>query len=287
MARSNYALISALYSDKSRGLYSDIYFPIIKYAIVKIYGSKKEGEHYATSDNVQQKIAELFGIKIPHAVIAKTILKLSHLVNGSIGLNVFEDGNTFQIISARFDENDDSYEELETAFNRHLTEIESEYKGFIEREGAFDDKVTFTEFISKNTDNILGYFENDSESQVEEQYTSMVFFLEYMHTDNTELYKVANQLFWGSVIAAFLQSERPKVHDEERGCEAEYYLDTPIAMALLDLSTPENELSASDVCDIIKSSGGILKIHPVTIEEMKTILGSCFRHPTRSKKIPY
>lgn len=46
MARSNYALISALYSDKSRGLYSDIYFPIIKYAIVKIYGSKK-GEHYA------------------------------------------------------------------------------------------------------------------------------------------------------------------------------------------------------------------------------------------------
>lgn len=104
MARSNYALISALYSDKSRGLVSDIYFPIIKYAIVKIYGSKKEGEHYATSDNVQQKIAELFGIKIPHAVIAKTILKLSHLVNGSIGLNVFEDGNTFQIISARFDE---------------------------------------------------------------------------------------------------------------------------------------------------------------------------------------
>ena len=274
MARSNYALISALYSDKSRGLYSDIYFPIIKYAIVKIYGSKKEGEHYATSDNVQQKIAELFGIKIPHAVIAKTILKLSHLVNGSIGLNVFEDGNTFQIISARFDDNDDSYEELETAFNRHLTEIESEYKGFIEREGAFDDKVTFTEFISKNTDNILGYFENDSESQVEEQYTSMVFFLAYLHTDNPELYKVANQLFWGSVIAAFLQSDRPKVHDEERGCEAEYYLDTPIAMALLDLSTPENELSASDVCDIIKSSGGILKIHPVTIEEMKTILGS-------------
>lgn len=29
MARSNYALISALYADKSRGLYSDIYFPII------------------------------------------------------------------------------------------------------------------------------------------------------------------------------------------------------------------------------------------------------------------
>ena len=49
MARSNYALISALYADKSRGLYSDIYFPIIKYAIVKLFGSKEKGEHYATS----------------------------------------------------------------------------------------------------------------------------------------------------------------------------------------------------------------------------------------------
>ncbi len=274
MARSNYALISALYSDKSRGLYSDIYFPIIKYAIVKIYGSKKEGEHYATSDDVQEMISELFGVKIPHVVIAKTVMMLSNLANSSIRLIVFEDGNTFQITSAGFDEDEVSYEELESAFNRHLIEIESEYKAFIESEGTYDDEVTFTEFISKNTDHILGYFENDSETQVEEKYTSMVFFLEYLHSENLELYKVANQLFWGSVIAAFLQSDRPSVPDEERGSEAEYYLDTPIAMSLLDLSTPENELSARDVCDIIQSSGGILKIHPVTIEEMKTILGS-------------
>lgn len=274
MARSNFALISALYADRTRGLYSDIYFPIMKYAIVKIYSSKNEGEHYATSDDVQRTILELFDIKIPHVVIAKTVLKLSFIENSTIGLNVFEEGNTFQITSARFDEDEITYGEREAAFNEHLSEIESEYKAFIEREGTCDDSATFTEFISKNTDNILGYFENDSEAQVEEQYTSMVFFLEHLHRDNNELYRIANQLFWGSVIAAFLQSDRPQIKDEERGCEAEYYLDTPIAMGLLDLSTPENELRARDVCDIIKSSGGILKIHPVTIEEMKTILGS-------------
>ena len=274
MARSNYALISALYADKSRGLYSDIYFPIIKYAIVKIFGSKEIGEHYATSDDVQKVIMELFDVKIPHVVIAKTVLKLSHIENSSIGLNVFEEGNTFQITSAFFDEDEVSFKERESSFNRHLTEIESEYKAFVEREGICDDEMTFTEFISNNTDNILGYFENGSETQVEEHYTSMVFFLESMHRDNYVLYKTANQLFWGSVIAAFLQSERPNVHDEERGCESEFYLDTPIALGLLDLSTPENELCSHDVCDIIKSSGGILKIHPVTIEEMKAILES-------------
>ena len=274
MARSNYALISALYADKTRGLYSDIYFPIIKYAIVRIFGTKDNGEHYATSDDVQKVIMELFDVKIPHVVIAKTVLKLSHIENSGIGLNVFEEGNTFQITSAFFDEDEVSFKERESSFNRHLTEIESEYKAFVEREGICDDGMTFTEFISNNTDNILGYFENDSETQVEEQYTSMVFFLEYLNRVNHELYKTANQLFWGSVIAAFLQSDRPNVNDEERGCESEFYLDTPIALGLLDLSTPENELSARDVCDIIKSSGGILKIHPVTIEEMKSILES-------------
>ena len=274
MARSNYALISALYADKTRGLYSDIYFPIIKYAIVKIFGSKDNGEHYATSDDVQKVIMELFDVKIPHVVIAKTVLKLSHIDNSSIGLNVFEEGNTFQITSAFFDEDEVSFKERESSFSRHLAEIESEYKAFVEREGICDDGMTFTEFISNNTDNILGYFENDSETQVEEQYTSMVFFLEYLNRENLELYKTANQLFWGSVIAAFLQSDRPNVPDEERGCESEFYLDTPIVLGLLDLSTPENELSARDVRDIIKSSGGILKIHPVTIEEMKAILES-------------
>lgn len=274
MARSNYALISALYADKTRGLYSDIYFPIIKYVIVKIFGTKDNGEHYATSEDVQNVIMELFDVKIPHIVIAKTVLKLSHIENSGIGLNVFEEGNTFQITSAFFDEDEVSFKERESYFNRHLAEIEFEYKAFVEREGICDDGMTFTEFISNNTDNILGYFENDSETQVEEQYTSMVFFLEYLNRENHELYKTANQLFWGSVIAAFLQSDRPNVYDKERGCESEFYLDTPIALGLLDLSTPENELSARDVCDIIKSSGGILKIHPVTIEEMKAILES-------------
>lgn len=274
MARSNYALISALYADKSRGLYSDIYFPIIKYAIVKIFGSRENGEHYATSDDVQKLIMELFDVKIPHVVIAKTVLKLSRIDRSNIGLNVFEEGNTFQITSAVFDEDEFTFKERESFFNRHLIEIESEYKAFVEREGIFDDGKSFTEFISNNTDSILGYFENDSEAQVEEQYTTIVFFLEYLNRENHELYKTANQLFWGSVIAAFLQSDRPNVHDEERGCESEFYLDTPIVMGLLDLSTPENELSARDVCDIIKSSGGLLKIHPVTIEEIKTILES-------------
>lgn len=274
MERSNYALISALYSDKSRGLYSDIYFPIIKYVIVKISAELKSADKYSNAETVHNKIQELFDIKIPHVVIAKTVSKLANVRNGSIELEAYEDGNCFKIKRAYFDEEESTYEERERSFNLHLRDIEAEYKGFIEREGTCDEDATFMEFISNNTENILGYFENETEEQVEEKYTSMVFFLDYLHKSNEPLYKVANQLFWSSVIVAFLQSERPQVYDQERGCEAEYYLDTSIAMGLLELSTPENEASARDVSDIIKSSGGLLKIHPATLEEIKTILAS-------------
>ena len=274
MERSNYALISALYSDKSRGLYSDIYFPIIKYVIVKISAELDTAEKYSEVETVHNKIQELFDIQIPHVVIAKTVSKLANVGNGSFELEAYEDGRVFKIKRAYFDEEESTYEERERSFNLHLHEIEAEYKGFIAREGTCDGDATFMEFISNNTENILGYFENETEEQVEEKYTSMVFFLDYLHKDNATLYKVANQLFWSSVIVAFLQSERPQVFDQERGCEAEYYLDTSIAMGLLELSTPENEASAKDVRDIVRSSGGVLKIHPATLEEIKTILAS-------------
>lgn len=274
MERSNYALISALYASKTRGLYSDIYFPIIKYVIVKIYAEEQASDKYSEAETVHDKIKELFDIKIPHVVIAKTVSKLANVKNGSIDLEAFEDGRIFKINSAFFDEDESTYEEKERSFNLHLHEIEAEYKEFIKREGTCDEDATFMEFISNNTENILGYFEKETEEQVEEKYTSMVFFLDYLHKNNEELYKVANQLFWSSVIVAFLQSDRPQVYDQERGCEAEYFVDTSIAMGLLDLSTPENEASAKDVGDIIKSSGGLLKIHPATLEEIKTILAS-------------
>ena len=163
-----------------------------------------------------------------------------------------------------------------------MYEIEENYSSFVIREGIVDGDATFIGFITQNTENILGYFENETEEQVEEKYTSMVFFLEYLHEKNAELYKMANQLFWSSVIVAFLQSERPMVREYSRGNESEYFLDTSIVMGLLDISTEENYHSANDVFDIIRNSGGKVMVHPATVEEIKTILASV----AQNKPIP-
>lgn len=43
MKKSNYAFVSALYASKTKGLYSEMYFPIIKYSLAKIFAAKTGG----------------------------------------------------------------------------------------------------------------------------------------------------------------------------------------------------------------------------------------------------
>ena len=271
--RSNYALISALYADKKRGLYSDIYFPIIKYAILMLYGEAENSQPYFTSLQVHDKIRELFHIDIPTVVIAMTVMKIREYRNGNIVLEPMSKGNSFRVISADYDEDDAAYSEKQREFDMHIIEIESTFQRFMETEGTYDDGVKFIDFIADNTEALLEYFDTKREQVVEEKYTTIVFFLEFLSQTNKDLFKVANQLFWSSIIAAFLQSERPEVKGVNMR-NTEYFLDTSIVMGLLKLSTGERESSSKQVCDLIKSAGGQLKVHPLTIEEIEAILVS-------------
>ena len=141
MERSNYALISALYVSKTRGLYSDIYFPIIKYAIVKLYASQtSESQHYATLEMIQEVISNLFGINIPSVVISMTLKKIDARPSSTIKLNLYSD-NSFQILSAMFDEDERTYDEKEHEFNAHIIEIETAFKRFLETEEIPDEGI--------------------------------------------------------------------------------------------------------------------------------------------------
>lgn len=274
MEKTNFALISALYSNCDHGLYSDIYFPIIKYAITCIFSQRKESHPYCSADEIHNFIVERFGIPIPHIVISKSILKIDAQKWGSIKLAIYENGNTFQIQSASFDNEDDNLIERERAFSESITFIEEKYKEFLKREGSIDDGISFVQFISDNTDDIIGYFEEQDASKVDEKYATMVFFLQYLSDYEKDLYQVANQLFWGSIVAGFLKSEKPHIEESEDGIKTEYFLDTSIVMGVLKLSTPQRETYSQEVCDIINSAGGILRVNPMTVDEISYILQS-------------
>ena len=274
MEKTNYALISALYSNRNHGLYSDIYFPIIKYALVCLFSKRHESHPYCSADEIHNFIKDKFGIAIPHIVISKSILKIDAQRWGNIKLNVYENGDTFQIQTASFDSDDENLNEREIIFSDNIVTIEAKYKEFLEREGSTDDGISFIQFISDNTEDILGYFEEHDTSMVNEKYATMIFFLQYLSDHEKELFQVANQLFWGSVIAGFLKSEKPHVEESEDGIKTEYFLDTSIVMGVLKLSTPQRETYSQEVCEIIKAAGGVLRVNPMTVDEISYILQS-------------
>lgn len=268
MKKSNYAFVSALYASRTKGLYSEMYFPIIKYALAKIFAEKKGESVYCTADEVSEFIDDKFGIKIPTIVIAKSVCKIGN--NQNFSLVVYEKGNTFQINGAFYDE--DNIEEKERFFSGKLEEIETKYQEFLTQQGCSDDGVTFVQFIADNTDDILGYFENENKKCVNEKYATLILFLQYVHDSDKELYSIVHQLFWSSIVVAFLKSDKPLVNDSTNGIKTEYFLDTSIVLGLLELSTSLKQTYSKEVCSIILNSGGLLKVNPMTVEEIKYIL---------------
>lgn len=270
MKKSDFALISALYDSKKGGLYADVYFPIIKYAIVSLF-YKKEQQEYYTQDNVRNFIIQNFGIEIPTLVIKKSIVAIQQK-SSELELEIYDKGAEFKILKAwDFSINED-IDARAHEFDKHIDELESEYQKYIESEGIESEK-TFLSFISDNTDDILGYFENESVEKIDGEYAIMAYFLKHLQKTTPELFKIANELFWGSVIAGFLKRE----NISSFSCNAtptEYFLDTPIVMGLLNLSSTEKETYSREVFEIIKASGGLPKIHPITMEEVYSIISS-------------
>lgn len=268
MKKSNYAFVSALYASKTKGLYSEMYFPIIKYSLAKIFAAKTGGKVYCTADEVSDFIDDKFGIKIPTIVIAKSVCKIGN--NQNFSLVVYEKGHSFQINGAFYDE--DNIEEKKRFFSSKLEEIETKYQEFLTQQGCSDDGVSFIQFIADNTDDILGYFENENKNCVNEKYATLILFLQYVHEADKELYSVVHQLFWSSIVVAFLKSDKPLVNDSANGIKTEYFLDTSIVLGLLELSTSLKQTYSKEVCSIITNSGGLLKVNPMTVEEIKYIL---------------
>ena len=95
MNRSNFSLIAALYSREDAGLYKDIYFPIVKYAIVILFTQNEYKKEYYDLDDVYCVIEQNFGLVIPKKIKKKIIQGLGKTQD--VSLVIFENGAYFQI----------------------------------------------------------------------------------------------------------------------------------------------------------------------------------------------
>lgn len=100
-------------------------------------------------------------------------------------------------------------------------------------------------------------------------------FLKWIKEYDTNLYDIAADIFWGSIIAAFLQREidlsiKPEIR-------VSYYLDSSLILAILDLDSSANYLYCTELISMIAASGHLPYVHPLTIKEIDSILYSVER----------
>lgn len=98
-------------------------------------------------------------------------------------------------------------------------------------------------------------------------------FLFWLKESNVELYNIANDIFWGSIIAGFLKRNKADINIKSSDC-VEYFLDSSLVLAALDLDNIDNVKYAQELLEIIINSGNTPKIHALTIREINYILSS-------------
>ena len=269
MTLRDFSLISVLYDAKGSGLYKDVYFPIIKYSLVSLFRKDETKEYYDVED-LKAYIQEVFGLSIP-TIVLKRVVETIHN-NKDFVVTPYKD-DLFRIERLWDCTEYDDIEEKAKRFHSSVELLESTFAEYVTK-SCHQESITFLQFISDNTEDILGFFENEDASKVDEKYAIITDFLQYIHATNTPLYDVANKLFWGSIIAGFLKREDPPITHSDTKEVYEYFLDTSIAMALLDLSTTIKKQYAEELLSIINKSGGVLYLHPITKLEIYNIIQS-------------
>lgn len=282
MNKSNYAFIAALYNNKGAGLYNDVYFPIIKYTIVSLFFKKeKAGENFYDVEDIEEFITDKFGIHIPLVVLKKSVRYISNK-NHDLELDIYENGERFRIKKAWDFSINANFEKISTEFESDIDLLEKEYKKYLTN-AHIESDLRFIDFISDNTDDVLGFLCNKTDLKVNEQYEPVARFLEYIKEHKEQLFVTVSKLFWGSIIAAYLSREEAVV-EEDMDAIPEYFLDTSLVMGLLKLSTPEVETYSEDLLKKLLIAKATIRVHPMTCTEIKSIIKSVEEHGAYSGK---
>lgn len=270
MKKNNIALITALYNVKDANFYREIYFPVIKYSITRLFIESPENQKYGDITELQEKIENWFGITIPLVVLRKSLVALSKTCDDVI-IKPYDKQNYYSVervwdaelkedIDAKAEKVRELFSRLTITFNQYL-----EHKGLTSLKSFPDLLVKYSnesiELFEKSTPEIMGG----------EEFANMALFLQWIQKNDEELFVLVEQILWSSIIAGFL-SRKDVDFDTKVENQVTYYLDSALVFAILELSSVENTNSVRDMLRIVRESGCSLKVHPITIREVKNVL---------------
>ena len=272
MKKNNIALITALYNVKDANFYREIYFPVIKYSITRLFLESPENQKYGDITELQEKIEYWFGITIPLVVLRKSLTALSNTSDDVI-IKPYDKQNYYSIErvwDAELKEDIDTKAEKVRELFFRLT---ISFNQYLEHKGLTSSK-SFPDLLVKYSNESISLFEKTTQNEmVGEEFSNMALFLQWIQKNDEELFVLVEQILWSSIIAGFL-SRKDVDFDTKVEKKVTYYLDSALVFAILELSSIENTNSVRDMLRIVREAGCSLKVHPITIREVKNVLSS-------------
>ncbi|KOS07404.1 hypothetical protein AM493_16160 [Flavobacterium akiainvivens] len=266
---TGYCFLASL-TENQNDLYNHVYIPICKRALSKfsIHGD------YGSAEDIQEIINEDYGIQVPIIIIRKLIRAvesvLSRKLKEKINFQVLANGNNFRISIYAFTELEENYKKGK----RNASALQKAFEEYIKQEVIeHTDIAPFSDFLDKNKNRLSAFFATGQ--HINGDFSDSIFiyhvqFLEYIEMHNHLLYKIAENIYLGSIVAGFLEAGFEM--DSKFISNEIYYIDTPIILRALDIQKEEDTKPVLELLDLIKNTGGSVKILSITLDEVYSII---------------
>lgn len=267
---TSYCFLAAL-TESNNDLYKGVFLPVTKRAL-SLYSLKKS--KYGTDQDIQEYIHDIYGLNVPITVVRKLLRgvekNLSRKENKDFGFSVFGNGKNFQIQEYEFTELEEKYKRG----TRSANALNIAFQTYIQQEDIeFENIPSLQEFLKNHQSYLSSFFNGktiEDHSLRNKTFIHHVNFLEYIERNNHELYKIAEHLYLGAVVASFLECDFD--YEAKPSEETVYYLDTQIVFEALDLQNEVDTQAIKELFSLITDTSGTLKILDITLDELTYII---------------
>ena len=269
---TSYNFLAAL-TENGKDLFNTVYLPICKRAMSSY---SQRGKEYGADTDIQDEILKLYGLKVP-ITITKQLINASaksftRKEKKETSIEIFENGKNFKMKIFIFNRYEKVYNELskssellQKAFSTYYCDCSDEIL-----EG--DEIPLFVDFIDKNKNKLSHFFagEDINGEDLNISYLPHIQFIEHIQINNRFLYQLTEDIYFGSIIAGFLESGIDLNAKFLKG--EEYFIDTQIILRALDLQNESDTQPAKELIDLIVKLEGKPKYLGITLSEVSHIL---------------
>jgi predicted nucleic acid-binding protein/organic radical activating enzyme len=264
----SYAFLASISENKS-DLFKEVYTPLIKRALC-YYAQDRD---YGTAEDLQKEIWNSYSLAVPLMVLKQVLRyineELSKKEKQEYGLTLYENGQYFNISRFPFKDLEEQY----IKSKRDVNFLEQSFNNYIEKRGFNNIKNGFSGFIEKNKNKLTSFFGNKpylNQEDFDSTFFPHVEFLQNIDKNNNELFETAKNIFLGSIVATYLESEVNL--NTKFDNKVVYYLDTQIILEALDLRHESETKPTLELLNMIKESNGIPLVLDITLEELREVL---------------